>query len=954
MKYLFLFIFLHSIPVYSFGQHFDIESISTPIIKNFTRKEYNANTQNWAIAQDTNGVLWFGNIGRALWYDGLEWGHVEIPNNSIIRSLLSVNDKIYFGAHGDMGEITRNQFGDFEYRSLLDKVPEQDRNFAEVWKIHNLNNILYFQSQANIIMFRDNEYIGTIYPKKSFRFSFVSNGRLYIEESSEGLQVMQDNKLNLVEKGDYFLGKQIWFVGEMKGRLLAATQQEGMFIFENGNWNTWDTESNAYLIENKLFSTFHMKSEGFLFGTVQGGLIISDEEGNIIKKLSMNDGIQNNTVLSVLRDSNKDIWLGLDRGIDYINISSPFSSLVKKGGFGTGYASVVYNSKLYLGTNQGIYTWSEKEEDFILLENSIGQVWSFSIVENELYCCHNNGIYHIEKNEARLLYQSEGAWKMEKIPGLEDAYIAGSYNGLSFIRFGKNPVRIQLEGFSESSRIFEFDEEGQLWMSHGFNGVYKVKFSQDYQSIEHSMFFGKEQGLPSFNHNEVFKYKNEIIVSTTEGFYRYNDITGLMQPYIKWNNYFPVNYPLSKIVIDDWERINLFNSSGLSWGKIENDTLAHIDSTSFLPLRNDFFDAFENISFLSKDHCIIGTIDGFSVYNRNFQTIKNDPLPLIIKRIYTTKSDMSQTIVKEILPQNKKYIIPHKENHIYVEFSIPAFQSRDDISISYELNNELQESEVTDNRIVLEDLKIGTNHLEVIARHKSLRITSERLMMNIVISPPWYKKWYSFVLYFLFLLAIFLIVRKIYLKQLEIVRRREKIRQMRKASQRQLEVKKQAEQAEKELIILRNEKLRSMNRLKAEEIANSTMELVHKNKLLLSVKETLALVQKESDIEIRNSKIKSLLRKIDRDLDNEENWKVFERNFEEVHENFLTRIREKHPTLSSKDLRLCAYLRMNLSSKEIAPLLRISARSVEISRYRLRKKMELEHDTNLSEYILSL
>ena len=81
--------------------------------------------------------------------------------------------------------------------------------------------------------------------------------------------------------------------------------------------------------------------------------------------------------------------------------------------------------------------------------------------------------------------------------------------------------------------------------------------------------------------------------------------------------------------------------------------------------------------------------------------------------------------------------------------------------------------------------------------------------------------------------------------------------------------------------------------------------------------------------------------------------KEFDKYFDEVHEDFLVRLKEKHPDLTPKDLRMCAYLKMNISTKEIAPLMNISVRGVEISRYRLRRKLNIEQGINLTEYILS-
>jgi DNA-binding CsgD family transcriptional regulator len=123
---------------------------------------------------------------------------------------------------------------------------------------------------------------------------------------------------------------------------------------------------------------------------------------------------------------------------------------------------------------------------------------------------------------------------------------------------------------------------------------------------------------------------------------------------------------------------------------------------------------------------------------------------------------------------------------------------------------------------------------------------------------------------------------------------------------------------------------------------------------LNAVKEELSNIANLLNSESNKAKIRQLQRKIDRDISNEKYFKVFDSYFDDVHQDFLKRLKEKHPELSPKELRLCAYIRMNISSKEIASLLNISIRGVEVSRYRLRKKMGLERETNLTEYILKL
>ena len=93
---------------------------------------------------------------------------------------------------------------------------------------------------------------------------------------------------------------------------------------------------------------------------------------------------------------------------------------------------------------------------------------------------------------------------------------------------------------------------------------------------------------------------------------------------------------------------------------------------------------------------------------------------------------------------------------------------------------------------------------------------------------------------------------------------------------------------------------------------------------------------------------------MDNNLNNEDDWEFVKEAFNNADKDFFKRLKEKHPALTPNDLKLCAYLRLNLSSKEIASLLNISTRSTEVKRYRLRKKMDLPHEVSLNNYILEI
>ncbi|MEO1448987.1 MAG: LuxR C-terminal-related transcriptional regulator, partial [Bacteroidota bacterium] len=157
---------------------------------------------------------------------------------------------------------------------------------------------------------------------------------------------------------------------------------------------------------------------------------------------------------------------------------------------------------------------------------------------------------------------------------------------------------------------------------------------------------------------------------------------------------------------------------------------------------------------------------------------------------------------------------------------------------------------------------------------------------------------------------------------------------------------------EKEISALKTLSLQEEIRHKNEELASATMHLVQKNEILLKVKSSLETLQKEIENKEAQPQIKRLIRLVKQDIRLDKDWEQFAHHFDQVHVDFFKRLRDAYPQLTPKDHRLCAYLRMNLSTKEIAPLMNISVRGVEISRYRLRKKLDLNHETNLTEFMM--
>ncbi|UII78324.1 hypothetical protein [Flagellimonas sp. CMM7] len=165
----------------------------------------------------------------------------------------------------------------------------------------------------------------------------------------------------------------------------------------------------------------------------------------------------------------------------------------------------------------------------------------------------------------------------------------------------------------------------------------------------------------------------------------------------------------------------------------------------------------------------------------------------------------------------------------------------------------------------------------------------------------------------------------------------------------ELELQMKKEQKEK-LATLEKEKLAKEIKLKQNELASTTLNIAKKNEMILELKNMLVL---HKDKFSNSQRYRSFIKKLNNSVKDTEDWKRFEVNFKELHEDFFERLLKKYPTLTPKDLKLCAYLKMNLSTKEIAPLMAITIRGVEIHRYRLRKKLQIDSTKNLSNFLIT-
>ena len=912
-----------------------------PPIQKYTPENYAGENQNWMISQATNKFIYVANNEGLLEFNGASWKMYTSPNNTILRAVKVVKNRIYTGCYMEFGYWQKNTLGNLQYTSLIPKLKEKLIEDEHFWNIISYEEWVLFQSYYRIYFYNTESGNFTyINSKNTITKVFNLNNTIYYNVENEGIYKIDEGKPKLILNINDLKNAKVINIFSKDSELLIQTRNSGFYTFKNNNINLWNISSNKVLKTVNVYSSIQLKDKSFVLGTISNGIIFLNAKGNIESRINQQHGLSNNTALSLFEDYDENIWVGLDNGINCVNIKSPIRIFKDDiGRLGTVYTSTIFKNNLYLGTNQGLfYKRIGKDNSFQFVKGTDGQVWSLYVFNNELFCGHHSGSFLIKNGQANLIVNKPGTWNFKPFPNKKNELLQGNYNGLNVLikKNGKWQFKNKIKGFENSVRYFEITDYNEIFISHGYKGVFKLKVDKDFKYVIN---INKKNELKLGKSSSLVKYKNNIFYSFNEGVYKYNRIQDLflrdsiLSAIITTDG----GYLSGKLIIDKQQNLWAFSKENINKVSINNLTRKYrINQFSFPVNFRKGAIGYENISQIKKDSYLIGTANGY--LKIDFSKINVKQKNTVFLNSITLKKIKSKQI-----PVNKtqKGEFKYNSNSIHFEYSVPNYNKYQIVKYQYKLNGNYNNwsdwsyhSEIT-----FENLPFGNYTFKIRAKVGN-KLTSNVEVYNFTILRPWYLSSVFIIIYAVLFLVLVLVIHSFYKRHYT----KQKQKLLNKTQQEftltQLE-------SDKLIMKLKNEKLQNVIESKTKELSMSTMNIIKKNEVLSKIKIELLAANNKSDI---NSVIKT----INNNLNKSSDWQIFVKAFNDADSDFLKKIKSLHPKLTPNDLRLCAYLRLNLSTKEIAPLLNISIRSVEIKRYRLRKKMDLEHNSRLVEYILGI
>jgi serine/threonine protein kinase/ligand-binding sensor domain-containing protein len=495
------------------------------IVRNYTAEEYGAQPQNWCVARDARGVMYFGNNDGVLVYDGVRWRLIPIPNGSPARSILALPDgRIFVGAVGDFGQLADGPDGRLRFVSLVERLPAAERTFADIWETVAAGNTVCFRGEEAVFLW-DGANLRALRPERPaerFQLGSAAGDRIWLKQKEIGLVFVRDGAISRPPGGGWFAKKQAYAVLPFDAaRVLVATREDGLVLFDGTTATPFAPDASAWLRENLVYNGCALPDGRFAFVTLRAGAGIVDRDGALVETLGRASGLQNDTGYAVFGDASGSLWLALDDGVARAELSSPVSFFDEKNGVpATTYAGTDWNGAFYLATAGGVVRLKPGAGTFEPVDGLKLQSWTLLPVEEGLLVGAYEGVFLLKTDgQVVKIIDSEGntALVFRRKPDDPNEIFIGRRGGLTRLRRENGEWRDAgaVAGIREQVRTLAFAADGTLWCGTGADGLLAVTpGGSAFKSFKTS------DGLPFPTGNAVAEINGEVWVTTRRGLRR--------------------------------------------------------------------------------------------------------------------------------------------------------------------------------------------------------------------------------------------------------------------------------------------------------------------------------------------------------------------------------------------------------------------------------------------------
>lgn len=897
-------------------------------IQNFGPKDYIGSSQNWDICLDPYNIYVANNDGMLI-YNGNNWDSYNQCDrgDNKTRAIKIIENRIYTAGDNNIGYWEKDTKRQWNYVSLMNELMELGIPNDNFWSIAQDKGNVYFQSFSRILKYDGNKFeeIST----SCHMLMHECKTGIYTHRLFEGIQKIEDDKFKPVIPEEQIKNDETKFISELSDGSLIIGLSKGHVYKKDDNGISMLEDISKHIFPYTIDCGTVMNDEYIIIGTLGGGIFVFSINGKPIKRISSDEGLQSNIVHRVKTTGN-DIWVTLDLGVSVIKLDPAITLWKKTKDIGKMSDAIKTDKELLVGTNQGLYEINQYGHN--LVPDIRGEVFSLTNIKGKLICGSQNGCF---------LKRHDNTW--EKISDIKGTYdfkymakdgkeflIAASFTYITYFIYenGTWVEHSQVRDFLNTLEKIMPESLNVIWAVHPTKGLFRIKINNELNQTESVTNFKDIEGLTDFGHINMARIDGRILFFSPQGVFRY-DID---------NNIFTRNNKLSDKITGIGNSTQMtYTEDNEFWFTNGNEFLLYEITENNAELTGKIsYDDYELtpikektvIKKLGHGYYAASSIEGTTIINKNRLTNQKDNAPILTRIMYHDGGIQSATIIDNSadIPANASDIEICVAKPVSSKSSILRYRIKSDKNDSW--------SEWSKNGVIsFKMLPMGKHAIEV------EEYSGNKLLVTLKVNPPFFMSYKALVLYIITIaFAVFYVTRKFQ------HRKRRKIISMYEEEKRK---------KDEEITRITNEQLKETVHNQQNKINEKLRVISQKQELLINICDELDRQKKELGDRYPKKMYDKLRKIINEGMTTEKDFMLFQNYYQEVHHDFLLRMKEKHIDLTSGELMFCCLIRSNLSTKDMASILNITPRGVELKRYRLRKKLSLKEE-NLYDYILKL
>ena len=603
-------------------------------IQNFTPADYKAGIQNIDFAQNRDMTLFVANNLGVLSFNGNEWRTHDFKSGKKKRSLAfdESTDRLYVGSQSDFGFFE----SDWRYVSLIEEIPESARDFDEVWDVFLYNAKVYFCTFQGVYVY-DGESIAVIGHENGLERSFQANGKLFTQNRQGKLFEIDGQKLVPA------------YPQLEAGRIIAAVvpKDEGYLLFYNSGQieftTTFGVRPEYPDLSQTLRGTYvnhvlQLSDTRLAISTQTSGLFLYDLQEGVLESISTREGLESNACLRSFQDYLGNLWVGMQNGIALIDINSPMRFLNQEIGIqGSGYEAFETDGGTYFTTSNGIYFLGKEAERSTFLRGTEGPAYGMEEIAGKLYAGHHTGLFLLDNGTAKRLALTNGLWRVKQLQSRPDFAIGGTYSGLYLFGIDENqqlqPVR-KIAGFNSSSRFFEEDQLGRIWVGQYYKGLYQLILSEDLSAATTVKNVSENFAAKIDEQIVLSRIANDFYLATNAGLYQLDPVKESVS---KAGAFFDETgeQPIYLLEQDRKNNVHIVADNLVGFFKQISPSNYSFVPSSLYQLRYHLNNDLLQVSANTKHGILFSANEGFIHYSPEMEQPLNIERPLIVSRVFS-------------------------------------------------------------------------------------------------------------------------------------------------------------------------------------------------------------------------------------------------------------------------------------------------------------------------------